>query len=200
MAAIFTLKHLQAFMLALLLNLGPIMIGFAMLGRFFRIFVVSWFWILVEVSFWGVAMNVALQSFASVAPNNIADDGTLNTSIMSELIINAVYFSTAVSIPVVAAMFVRGQSGSALGQKAIAGAQSIAATKTAMITAGLGAAQRGTRALSDRIASGGSSKAGSAAQSASRIAATSDAAPGANMSRAKSAQRNAIIRDNMKKR
>lgn len=197
LAVIFTLKHLQAFMLALLLNIGPILLGFAMLGRFFRNFALSWFWTLVEVAFWGVAMNVLMQSFAMVAPPNIADDGTVDSSLMAELTLNFIYAITIGSVPIISAMFVRGQSGAMLSQKAMSGAQNIAALKALMATSGLNLVGK---AVGDAMSGLKGRRAGSdkPTPASSLTSSAIDAAkPSPNMktSRAESARRNAIIRD-----
>lgn len=140
LAVIFCLRQMQTFMLALLLNIGPVCIGIAAIGGIFRSLLLSWFWALVEICFWGVAMNVALQSFAQIASPVGAG---AEPDLMMELATNIVYGASLSSIPVFSAMIVRSQPATAMSSRVASAATGIAAGPMGMLSAAQRATQTG---------------------------------------------------------
>jgi len=119
LALVYVLKHLQAFTLATIINYGPVLLGFASLGGFFGNLALSWFWALVEVSFWGVTMNILLVTFDKV-PITVAD-GASTPLFWTEITVNLVYAIAVASVPAITSSLIKGHSIASLGTKASAG-------------------------------------------------------------------------------
>ncbi len=119
---VYLLKHVQVFMLAVLLNVGPVLIGLASLGGVFNAFAISWLTATIETLFWGVTMNILLASFAMVAPAvvpaSVGADGNTSPDLMRELVINMVYALSIASVPIITAQILRSQPGTALAARA----------------------------------------------------------------------------------
>lgn len=103
LAVVFVLKHIQAFTLALVIHIGPLMLGFGAFGGIMNTLVLSWFWTLVEVSAWGVTMTSVLDIMARLPPPQIQTV----SAFASEMLINFVYGSVLLTIPLITSKLVR---------------------------------------------------------------------------------------------
>ncbi|MFC1609856.1 hypothetical protein ACFL6C_02770 [Myxococcota bacterium] len=115
MAAIYVVKHVQTWTLAVVINFGPIMIGFGSLGGMFNVLAVSWFWALVEVSAWGVTMSVLLETLAGVPaamPGEVPQMGR-------ELMVNIVYAVSVLAVPMITSWLIRSHPAGYFGQAGI---------------------------------------------------------------------------------
>ncbi len=188
-AVVYLLKHLQAFTLAVLLNVGPVLIGLASLGGIFNAFAVSWLTALIETLFWGVTMNILLTSFALVAPQvlppTVMADGSNGPDLMRELVINIVYMMSIASVPIVTAQILRSQPGTALAARAVGALTSMQSAviggAASMVAAG---ATSGGGAIGSALARLGSSRSGDGG-----------ATTGASSDTAKSRARHFAIKD-----
>lgn len=138
-ALIYVLKHLQVFLLNTVIHFGPILLGFASLGGLFAPLALAWFWALIEVTAWGVTMQILVISFANVPiiTPEVPD-------LWAELIINFIYAMCILSVPVITSSMIRSQPIAAIGQAGVAAIASAhtAARMQGMLKAGLGGASK----------------------------------------------------------
>ncbi|MFH1810565.1 MAG: hypothetical protein ABIJ09_17620 [Pseudomonadota bacterium] len=169
LALVFMLKHFQHYLLLVIINFGPVLIAFASLHPFFHVLAVSWFWSLVEVSAWGWTMQLLLQALA-VVPERVGSLSGGMPTLAQHMMTNLTFTLLLVSVPVVTAMMIRGQSASSLGQRVAMVALAGAAVSMSAMKNGATAVEQGIRS---RL--GGGASAASSSQAAS---APSQASPG----------------------
>lgn len=143
-SVVYVLKHIQSFMLSVAIAYGPILLGFAAISTFFNVLALSWFWALVEISAWGITMQILL---GVMGRTNVA---VVNGSpqLFQEMVQNVVYASLLLAVPAITSMMIRSQPASMAGQRAVSMASAgVFLAKSALVApvAALGA--KGTQKL-----------------------------------------------------
>lgn len=144
---VYLLQHIQVFTLTLVVNVGPLMLGFGSFGGAMSVLVLSWFWTLVEVSAWGITMTSVLDVLGKLPPSMVKGVSDL----VGEAFFNLFYACMMISVPWITSKLVRSQ---AMGDAAGAMMLTVGAIKTAARSPSFSAAARsGIGTLATKTAS-----------------------------------------------
>lgn len=105
--AVFALRCFQTFLLGVIIAYGPICIGFAFLGGIFGHLALAWFWALVEVSAWGLTLDVLNFVFTP-----LAQDVPKHFYLITELGLCLTLLLLIRAVPQTTSMLLRNQSAS----------------------------------------------------------------------------------------
>jgi len=109
-AVCIALRCLQIILLAVLVQAGPILIGFSLLGGPVGTLGIGWWMALFEVAAWSWVQDIALKVFlllATALPEHLG--------LIHEMTLSLVFITALGAVPVISSMLIRGQSAAGIG-------------------------------------------------------------------------------------